>query len=313
MSTVNEKTLAVATSTIGEPWWTCGEVIQESLAPQGWTVGVIHESYSHKNIPWILERKADIGVTSTRHLAAATERKGVHADSDLSGLVAIATIVRPSWLGLAARRDLGIASLDDVRERKMPIRLLAGGTERGGELDVVLRHHGLTLDEIVSWGGQHFRWSGRMNGSYVRDGVVDVMLGNIYAGYTPHGRFWYEATILNDMRFLDFGPKLIDELVHDFGYSRGIIPEGLFPGVDRDIPSVEQENVLIYCRRDLPDDVAGLIARALDENADLFKAQRSPFYYERHQIGRNAYLPLHPAVESYYRSKGYPIETPATR
>lgn len=307
---MKDRKLVVATSTIGEPWWTCGEVIQESLAPLGWDVTVVHESYSHLNIPWIMERKADVGVTSSRHVAGAAEKKGLHEKSDLSELVAIATIVRPNWLGLAVRSELGIASLEEARDRKYPLRILAGGTERGGELDAVLRYHGLTLEDVVAWGGKHLRWSGRMKGSYVRDGVVDLMLGNIYAGYTPHGRFWYEATILNDMRFLDFAPPLIDALVKQFGYTKGVIPEGLFPGVDRDIPSVQQENLLIYCRRDVPDEVAALIARALDEHADLFKVQRSPFYYERHQIGRNAYLPLHPAVEAYYRSKGYPIQTP---
>lgn len=308
---MKDKKLVVATSTIGEPWWTCGEVIQESLAPLGWDVTVVHESYSNRNIPWMMEGKADIGVTSSRHLAGAAEKKGIHEQSDLGELVAIATIVRPNWLGLAARRELGIASLNDIRERKLAVKILAGGTERGGELDTVLRFHGFTLDDVISWGGQHFRWSGRMKGSYVRDGNMDVMLGNIYAGYTPHGRYWYEATILHDMRFLDLEPALIDELAREFGYTKGVIPEGLFPGVDRDIPSVQQENLLIYCRRDLPAEVAGLVAKELDENADLFKVQRSPFYYERHQIGRNAYLPLHPAVESYYRAKGYPVQTPS--
>lgn len=139
----------------------------------------------------------------------------------------------------------------------------------------------------------------------MREGVVDAMLGNIYLGYTPHNRFWYESTMLQDMCFLGFDDDLIDKLVREFGFLRGTLPHGLYRGVDRDIPTASTDTIYLYCRKDLPDELAGLIARSLDERLDLFKNSRSVLYYERQVVGQSPLIPLHPSVERYYRSKGY--------
>jgi uncharacterized protein len=303
--------LTFAGSTIGEPWWTVGEIVAAALQPHGYDVTVEHESASHRNIPWVMQGRAQLGVTTDRHLAAARDKKGLHAESSLDDLRALATISRPNWLALAVRRNLGLTSLHEVRQRQYPLRILAGGTERGEELDLVLRYHGFTLDDLLAWGGAHYRWSGRMEGPWVRQGLVDALLGNIYSGYTPHGRYWYEATVLMDLHFLDFEAGLIEQLVQEYGYQRGTIPHGLFPGLDRDIPSVSQQSMVIYARKDLPDDLAALVARSLDARSDLFKQARSPLYYERERVAVNDFLPLHPAAERYYRERGYPIQTPS--
>jgi uncharacterized protein len=303
--------LTFAGSTIGEPWWTVGEIVAEVLKPHGYDVKIEDDSASHNNIPWVVDGRADIGVTTTRHFAAAKEKKGVHAGSDLSDLRGIASLFRPSWMAIAIRRELGINSLDELRQRKHPVGVLAGGTERGGELDVILGHYGMSMADIESWGGQHYRWSGRMEGPWVRQGLVDLMIGNIYTGYTPHGRYWYEATILQDMQFLDFGEDVLQKLVAEFGYGRGRVPHGIFPGVDRDIDSVTQPDMTIYSRKELDPELATLVARELDDRSDLFAEARSPLYYDRRKVGASDFLPFHPAVQAYYQSKGYPIRAPA--
>jgi len=308
---VADKHLTFAGSTVGEPWWTVGEIVAEVLKPFGYDVTVEADAASHNNIPWVMDRRANIGVTTTRHFAAARDKKGVHAGSDLRDLRAIATLFRPSWMAIAIRRDLGITSLEDLKARKHPVGVLAGGTERGGELDVILGHYGFSIGEIESWGGHHYRWSGRMEGPWVRQGLVDLMIGNIYVGYTPHGRYWYEGTVLQDMLFLDSDEALLDKLMTEFGYGRGKVPHGIFPGVDRDIPSVSQPDMTIYSRKELDPDLALLVARQLDERSELFSEARSPLYYARKRVGHSTFLPLHPVVEEYYRSQGYPVATPS--
>lgn len=299
-----------AGSTVGEPWWLAGEIARDALRPHGYDVDITDESYSNHNIPWIWSGKAQLGATVPEHFAPAKAGRPEYGGAKVEDLRAIANIIRPSWLGLAVRGELGISSLREVKQKRIPMRLFSPPTDTGTLVDVVLRHHGFSMDEAKGWGSQHFRWSGRRKESHVRDDEVDVMLGNIYHGYTPHGRFWFEATTLYDMKFLDLEPSLIEDLVTHHGMERGSIPELLFRGVDREIPSVMQTQMLIYCRKDQPDAFAETVARALDENAQLFKEKRVPFYWERDRIGTNDFLPLHPAVERYYRSKGYPIKTP---
>jgi TRAP-type uncharacterized transport system substrate-binding protein len=300
-----KKQITFAGSTVGEPWWQVGEVVAKVLEPHGYQVNITHESFAANNVRWITGRKAEVGATTPSHLEPAT--KGIHEfeGEEHKDFTSIATVKRPNWLALALRHDTGLCDLHDVKKKQYPLRILAASPDKGRLLDTVLRHYGMSLEEIQSWGGRFMKWSGRERGSYVREGVVDMMLGNIYIGYTPHNRFWYEATTLFDMRFLNLDEALIEKLVNEYGYVRGTIPHDLFRGVDRDIPSVGQEFIYIYCLKSQPAELVRLIAEGLDKNSDFFKQTRSAFYYERNEVWRNPYIPLHPAAEEYYRSKGY--------
>ncbi len=303
--------ITFAGSTPGEPWSQVGYVVGKVLAPHGYTVEVLSETSSQRNIPWMMKGGSPVGATSENHLAVAALHRPPHENSRLDDLVAIATLKRPAFVGLAIRRNLGVTSLRQLADLHYPVRYLASDPTPGGLTDLVFRHYGLQPDQIVQWGGKHYRWSGREGGNYIREGVIDVLLGNCYSGFTPHGRFWYEATVLMDLLFLDLEPELVDTLARELLYTPAVMPEGLFPQVDRDVNTVAEDGVVIYCRRDLPHDFALLVARSLDEHSDLFRYQRSPLYYLREAIGVNEYLPLHPAVEAYYRSRGYPVQTPS--
>lgn len=300
---MDKRQIRFAGSTIGEPWWTTGEIVAKVLKPHGYQVKISNESFSDNNIRWITGRKAEIGVCTSVHMQSAI--KGIHdyKGEKHSGLTSIATIKRPAWIGLAIRHDIGISDLRQVKKRKYPLRILASRPDKGLLLDIILNHYGLNLREIESWGGRFIKWSGPA--ATAREGVVDMMLGNIYLGYTAHGRSWHEATTLFDMRFLSLDKTLIRKLIKRYGYKRGTIPHGLFRGVDRDVPTVVDDYLFIYCLKSQDAKLVRLIAEGLDKNSELFKHTRSAFYYERDEVWRNPIIPLHPAAEEYYRSKGY--------
>ncbi len=300
---MKKKQITFAGSTIGEPWWTTGEIVAKVLEPHGYQVRISNESFSDNNVRWVTGQKAEIGVCTSVHMRSAIQ--GIHDYKGVkhSDLTSIATIKRPAWIGLAIRHDIGISGLRQVKKRKYPLRILASRPDKGLLLDIILTHYGLNLQEIESWGGRFIKWSGI--GGYVREGAVDMMLGNIYLGYTAHSRCWYEATTLFDMRFLSLDETLIAELIKKYGYKSGTIPHGLFRGVDRDVPTVVDDYLFIYCLKSQPAKLVRLVAEGLDKNSKLFKHTRSAFYYERDEVWKNPMIPLHPAAEEYYRSKGY--------
>ena len=302
---MDKKEITIAGSTIGEPWWTQGEIVAKVLEPHGYKVNLAHESFGPHNIRWITGGKAEIGASTPVQLLPAVKGINEHEGEEHRDVTSIATLIRRSWFALAIRQETGIADLGEARKRRYPLRILGPSPRKGMALDTVLRHYGTNLEEIKSWGGKFTAWSGRMWGGYVRDGLMDMMLGSIYLGYTPHNRFWYEATMLYDMRFLDFDEPLIEKLVNNFGYNRATIPHGLFRGVDRDIPCAGIDFMYVICLKTQPAELVRLIAEGLDKNSDLFKDARSAFYYERDEVWKNPYIPLHPAAEEYYREKGY--------
>jgi TRAP-type uncharacterized transport system substrate-binding protein len=296
---MEKKEITFAGSTFGEPWWTLGEIVAKVLEPKGYSVKISDQSYSDNNVRWISGRKAEIGATTMIHMRSATRGIYEYTGEEYKDFTLIATIKRPRWLAMAIRHETGLRDLRQVKERKYPLRLLA----HGAAFNTVLLHYGISPGEIEAWGGTRMKWAGLM--TYIREGLVDMMMGNVYVGYTANNKPWFEATMLYDMRFLDFDDALIEKLVSEHGFERGAIPHGLMRGVDRDIPSVCSEDTYIYCLKNQPEDLVRFIAEGLDKNSPLFRYSRSAFYYERSEVWKSPYIPLHPAAEEYYRSKGY--------
>lgn len=302
---MDNKEITFAGSVVGEPWWTLGEIVAEVLKQYGYKVNITTETAGANNIRWVAGRKADVGPMQDILLQAALRGREEYEGEVYKDLVSIATIQWPSWLGLAVRRETGVTSLTDAREKKYPLRIFAPSREKGRILDTILRHHGMTMEEIESWGGQFTKWQRKTAGEYWREGRGDLILGQIYLGYSAKTSYWHEATMLHDMRFLDFDEALIEKLVNVHGYSRALMPHGLYRGVDRDIPCVGMDKMYIYCLKDQSADLVRCIAEGLDKNADLVKNTRSFLYYDREKVALNPHIPLHPTAEEYYRMKGY--------
>jgi TRAP-type uncharacterized transport system substrate-binding protein len=62
---------------------------------------------------------------------------------------------------------------------------------------------------------------------------------------------------------------------------------------------------VIYARDDMPEDFAYLLAKALDDNRDLFRKTHLPFSYDPREVARDNGFPYHPGAERYYREMGY--------
>jgi hypothetical protein len=147
----------------------------------------------------------------------------------------IATIMMPVWRGIAARWDLGITDLQQVADRKLPVRVL-GGT--GEVFRAVLGYYGLTREKIESWGGKFLSSLATTPGHeyvvapQVRSGDVDVILDNVYAAYTPEAASFVQASVL-----LDHGRHLFRQTHIPYSYDSVQVARDhgipLHPGAER--------------------------------------------------------------------------------
>ncbi len=71
------------------------------------------------------------------------------------------------------------------------------------------------------------------------------------------------------------------------------------------MPTVARRAYAVFGRDDAPDDFAYTVARALDEQQDLWMWAPISLYYNPSRAWRANGLPLHPGAERYYREKGY--------
>jgi uncharacterized protein len=293
----------------GTPWGTLGQITARALEPEGYQVRIEPEASRGRCPGMVSAGTVDFGATQTLLVRwAYTGEHRFKADGGSPRLRAIATIMFPAWLGIAARWESGITDLGQVAERRLPVRVL-GGT---GELfRPILEHYGLSRELIESWGGRFLPSLATTPGPqyvvspHVRAGDVDLILDNVYAAYTPEAAAFVEASVLLNLRFLALPDALIQRICREYGGVPGVIPYRLLRGVDAATPSVYRPWQLIFGRDDMPDDFAYTLARAYDTHRGLFRQTHIPYSWDPAEVARTDVIPLHPGAERYYAERGY--------
>ncbi len=116
-----------------------------------------------------------------------------------------------------------------------------------------------------------------------------------------------EASIGRPLRLLNFPPGLLDSL-GKFGLGTGKIPKGTYPkaaNADEEVVSATMGSVIV-ANKNVPDDVAYTLAKAISENVDRFRKIHASLQPYQPSLGPTATaIPLHPGAEKYYREKGY--------
>ena len=81
----------------------------------------------------------------------------------------------------------------------------------------------------------------------------------------PEWRIWTENSQKFNLNFIALPEDLLGKLARDGEQERGMIPAGLYRGIERPIPAVVRTGTVIYGRADMPEDFAYLVAKAMDQ------------------------------------------------
>jgi hypothetical protein len=135
-----------------------------------------------------------------------------------------AIAVFPSWDAavIAVHESTGIMSIEQIRERRVPLRVSTGGTiappfDEDGTMFAVTRilaAAGITLDDIRSWGGtiqQTYRPSHPDRADAIRKGTINAVFDEGIMS-------WGQIAIENGFRFLSVEGELAGRVKAD-GYS----------------------------------------------------------------------------------------------
>jgi hypothetical protein len=121
----------------------------------------------------------------------------------------------------------------------------------------------------------------------------------------PEWRIWTEIGQNFDLNFLQLPDDLLAQLAREGEQERGVIPAGLYRGIERPVPTVVRTGTAIYARSDTPDDFAYIVAKAMDEQQQLLQWRHLNFSYNVHTVWNGHEVPLHPGAARYYKEKGY--------
>jgi TRAP transporter TAXI family solute receptor len=308
----------------GCPWGELGDFVADSLRPHGYDV-VLCRNCNLDQAPRLVANasyppqlgvadvfvgtttrvnaRVDFGITSSDLLAWA--HAGVHSYSTYGAfpnLRLIAKIEDPTYLLVAVKADSGITDLSQVAAKKMPVKILGGGSPLS---QPVLDYYGLTQDAVTSWGGAY---ENAIAFGQADDPEFDIVITELASPTNnPESAYWTKVSQKHDLKFLDIPETVLAQLAADESLDaiRVTVKWGFLRGVDRPSPTVARSGHAVFARDDAPEQAAYDVAKAIDEHRDGLKWYIRPYSYDSRTVWKNLDVPLHPGAERYYREAGY--------
>jgi TRAP-type uncharacterized transport system substrate-binding protein len=263
------------------------------------------------NLAAVHRGEVDVAVSTPAGFAAmARAGKGMFVDEPLPLLRAIGSLPHADALLIAIGAKHGVKSFAELREKKPALKLALAPADESSFMGlgarIVLEAHGITLDDIVDWGGELFFTE------QPQDAVADVMSGKAdsiiqEAIMTP---WWKDMTDKFDFDYLSLDPDAEQSIEEEYALKAVTVKSGRLRGIDSDLRGVSFEGWMVVVREDMRDDVAGLIATIMVETSDFFEHQYSHRPVELSPLDypmtperlADVPIPLHPGAEAYYKS-----------
>ena len=221
---------------------------------------------------------------------------------------AIAVIPTQDQFGFAVSEKTGVKSFAELLQCRYPLRVSLRGQKRHSVHIVVkevLAQAGLSLDDLVSWGGQ-VRYDAGMPDGANRFGAVQR--GEVDAIFDEAVKRWTDSALDAAMRFLPLEEEHSRHL-EEIGFRRAVLSKSLYPQLPADVPTVDFSGWPIFTHAAVSDEIVRSFCVALDKRKDRIPWQGDgPLPLER-MCNDNPEAPLdvpfHPAAETYWRERGY--------
>ena len=298
--------LAFATLDTGSAWYVYGatmaELLRKSL-PAGSNIDVKPRAGGVGNPKLVAKNETPLGLSFTVTNRWAAEGKEAYAEK-LDNLRGLVGGLDTYYLVAMATRKLGISSVREIRDRKLPVRVYTQPVGALGEFAgrQLLRAAGMSYNDIKGWGGstQHVGYNIIVDA--FKDGRADVL----FAVVTPKHPSVSEIVTSVDVKFLGLDAETAKALL-PLGYTAATMPPDTFKTQTEPVSTVGFPTVLIT-NRDLPEPVAYTVTKTILENKDALVrghaglAEFDPrTAWQLEKVG----IPLHPGAERAYREKGW--------
>jgi TRAP transporter TAXI family solute receptor len=299
-------TLAFATLGQGTAWYIYGATIADVLRkvlPPGSNVDVKPFAGGVGNVKLVARNETPIGLSFTVTNRWAAEGAEAY-DARIDNVRALVGGLDTYYLVVVAAKKLGISSLKDVKDKKIPVKAISLQVGSLGEFAMrqLLREYGLGYAEIKGVGGTTAHAGYNVIVDAFRDGRADLLV----AVATPKHPSISEIATFADVRFLPIEPERVKGL-SALGYKAATMPPDTFKNQSQPVQTVGFPTVLI-ANRDLAEPLAYTITKTVLDSKDALVrghaglAEFDPrTSWEPDEVG----LPLHPGAARAYREKGW--------
>ena len=298
--------LRFLTSSVGTAWYMMGGAMGDAIKaglPPGSQVDVVPISGSVANLPMLMKGEGDLAYTFSVVYEWAWNGIGVYEGKPIKDLRIILGNFDTYWVSFAVRAETGITSIEQIKEKKYPLKLATG--DKSTILYHATKHifgeYGMSMENIESWGGKIILTTWPHIVSLIKDKNAD---GVIWVS-TPGHPTWTELAITRDLVFLPIKQNLFESFSKKYGYSDSILPAGTFKGVSKDVPSLGFCTIIII-RNDKPDNLAYGITKGICEGADKLKTAHKMFKtFDPKNSWKGFEDYLHPGTAKFFREKNW--------
>lgn len=250
----------------------CGMSGYRSTLPKGSRVSVVtaEPGSSATDAGFLVEAgEFDIAVT-TPTFYGTMAHKGIGLFDSPSNLRAIARLPHDDRLVIAVRSETGITSIEEIAEKRIPLRISTPLPSTRHPvcwvLDRVLAGYGTSLSHFEAWGSVLLDDRPRdiANDPHPVDPSFQCIIDE--AIMTPR---WGRIFSKYDMNVLGIREDVLASMEHS-GFRRGVIHAGRLPGLTRSVDTVDMSGWLIICREDLPDQIVrAFLGGLLEQSAAI--------------------------------------------
>jgi TRAP-type uncharacterized transport system substrate-binding protein len=266
---------------------------------------------SFRELSWVAEGKISLAWVNPS-VAATLAYKGTGPFKRPLPLRAIAVFPSYDVVGFAVHESLGISSLTEIKQKKIPLRLATRETGARAiaesptmfTVDAVMKAAGFTLADLKRWGGKIHSVE-RPSDPRRRAAIVR---GDVNAVFDEGIKSWGQTALDHGFHYLPIEGAVLKRLAA-MGYRPSVVPKSKFRGMKADVQTVDFSGWPMVVRKDMPSDVAYAICEAIAAKravlpTDNFKpldlAQLSA---DDAEAPRG--IPLHPGAARFYRDRGY--------
>ena len=296
----------IASADLGSAWYIYGAAIGELIKKEipGASCDILPTAATIANVKMLEKGDAELGFSFSN--VDRWAREGVisfpQPTKNIAGFVGS---MDNYYLAVMITKKSGITSLDQIKEKKYPLKLLTVPVGGLGELGTrqLLEAYGISYQDIKSWGGSVNHAGRSVIEGAVKDGQADAVIHVVNAGHPMASAI----AISSDVRFLPVRDDLINPLCEKYGYTALTIPPDAFKGQNYPVKTIGCHTTLLGLKS-IPPDMAYKITKAVCENKEALgkahaglKAFRPEVSWMPDKIG----MTLHPGAVKLYREKGW--------